>query len=115
MRSQASSSAGYIVTTFPLEPRGAYLALRMRTAARLGRNLKDIALGTQYSHTRVTISEALSRHADTWIFHPCGGIAVDGGMTISQSPRYSRRQPEGNGSCEIAKPFSMTFPRYGES
>src|SRR5712691_6737807 len=86
MRSQAASSRGYMVMTFPLEPRGAYFALRMSTASRPGRNLKEIFLGTQYRHTCATISSALSRQADTCIFHPCEGIGEPGGMLISQSP-----------------------------
>src|SRR5260370_24235969 len=97
MCSEAWSCGGYMVMTFPLEPRGAYCALRMRAASRLGRNLKEIFLGTQYRHTCATISSALSRLADTCIFHPCEGIGEPGGMLISQSPRRSRRHPGGSG------------------
>jgi hypothetical protein len=75
-----------MVTALPLADRNAYLAFRMSTASREPRNLKETPRGTQYCHTRVMISSALSRQADTWIFHPCVGICVPGGMLISQSP-----------------------------
>src|SRR6202050_1892995 len=85
IRSQAASSAGYMVTVLPLPERDAYFAFRTSTARREPRNLKETPRGTQYCHTRVMTSSELSRHVDTWIFQPCAGADGPGGMLISHS------------------------------
>src|SRR5215469_15122216 len=92
-----------MVTTFPLAERDAYFALRMCTAIREPRNLKEIPRGTQYCHTLVMTSSELSTHAETWIFQPCAGGGGPGGMLTSQSPRPARRHPAGSGRAEIRK------------
>src|SRR6202000_169416 len=86
-----------MVAALPLAARGAYFMLRMRTPRGELITLNEISRGTQYSHTVASVSAALSVQADTWIFQPCDGIAVPGGLNVIQSPIGVRCQPLGSG------------------
>src|SRR5215469_16855903 len=103
-----------MVTTFPLAERDAYFALRMCTAIREPRNLKERSRGTQYCHTLVMTSSELSRHVETWIFQPCAGGGGPGGTLTSQSPWETRRHPSGSGRSEIGN-WARASHRCGES
>src|SRR5436305_13658920 len=102
-----------MVMNFPLPRRGAYLALRISNASRLPMNLNDSPWGTQYAQTRSNTDWALSRHADRWIFQPCGGSTQSAGDRTSQSSRVVRFQPSGIGG--VVNSLRCTGPAVTES
>src|SRR5689334_6725065 len=81
---------------FPEAPRGQAFPLSRNNVGTSNANLNATSAAKRMELMRSSISLALARDAERWIFQPCWGSTVREEEQLNQMPRRLISQPEGS-------------------